>query len=107
MLTDAEIWIAVVFCVWCKGLTTVECEDPNCVVSFNCRQTHDKKHDKCVVYLHVVSHIRLMWQILSSLFVGSVSLLKNKWYFAQKMHGLKSKEIAVLIYWKEKEKSLI
>jgi hypothetical protein len=48
-----------------------------------------------------------MWRILSSSFVGSVSLLRTKWYFAQKMHSLKSNKITVSVYWKQKEKSLI
>lgn len=40
---NVEIWIAIVFCVGCKGLTAAECETPNCIASSKCRQTHDKK----------------------------------------------------------------
>jgi hypothetical protein len=96
MLTNAEMWIAVVFCVGCKNFITVECEPILCLLIAHKLMT--RKHDKCVVYLHVVSNISFMWQVLSSSFVGSVSLLKNKQYFAQKMHNLKSKEIMVSVY---------
>jgi hypothetical protein len=42
MLTNAEIWIAVLFCVGCNGLTAGNV-NLQTIMFFKCRQNLDKK----------------------------------------------------------------
>ena len=53
MLTYAEIWIAVLFCVGCKGLTAgnVNLHTVSCLLSADKILT--KIHDKCVFYIYM------------------------------------------------------
>jgi len=54
MLTNAEIWIAVLFCVGCKGLTAgnVNLQTVLCLLSADKILT--KKYDKCVLYIYML-----------------------------------------------------
>jgi len=78
MLTNAEIWIAVLFCVRYKDLTAgnVNLQTVLCLLSADKILTKNMINVCCI--FTCCRDTRFMWQVLSSSFVGSVSLMKNK-----------------------------